>query len=555
MQAENRRLKASLNEAEARLRAIENPDGELTLASLAAKLESMSSKMDEQTERFEARIEELLGKDGARGPPPSAVPLAETLYEMEGVGMTEDQVREAKELFDLYDEDASGTIDADELINVLRLLGENPSITEVDAMIKEVDKNQNGDLNLNEFLTVYYQTVQKQAEESGIDPSSSTTSAASDRRKLADISFYGVGALMRWVKHDGHKVGGDVAGDAVPAVRRVARQMLISKPIESLFYFCIVLSAANSGLQTYPEYEHTNPVVYLGHFTNTMFAVECGIKLIADSSSLGCLCGFFKDPWNSFDIVVLTALLVLTPLTADGTGVGAVRVLRILRLLRALRVLRAARVFPQLTLVLETLIRSIASVFYILAFLTLVAYIFAIVGVTLFGQNDPFHFGTLGRAITTLFRVATRGGWGRVMYFQLYGCDGFGNGYATYVSETATHITEKSLARGDGSMDCVHEAFPIFGRAYFAIYIFVAAMLLLNLFVGVITDSMMKMQAEMEEKQSEEKAWMVATRLKVADGGYSPRRDGTTPDNGSNTMFDSEQPATRFSNPIAGATE
>jgi voltage-gated sodium channel len=286
-----------------------------------------------------------------------------------------------------------------------------------------------------------------------------------------------------------------------------------------------------------------------------MFAVECGIKLVADSSSLGCLFGFFQDPWNTFDVVVLATLMVLTPLTADGTGVGAVRVLRILRLLRALRVLRAARVFPQLTLVLETLIRSIASVFYILAFLTLVAYIFAIVGVTLFGMNDPFHFGTLGRAITTLFRVATRGGWNKVMYFQLYGCDGFGDGYATYVRETAAFITKESLARDDGSMDCVHEEFPVFGRVYFAIYIFVAAMLLLNLFVGVITDSMMKMNAEMEEKLAEEKAWVVATRLKVADGEYSPRRHGTAPGNGSDGMFDSEGTGFRINNPIVSTKE
>ena len=77
---------------------------------------------------------------------------------------------------------------------------------------------------------------------------------------------------------------------------------------------------------------------------------------------------------------MLIALLILTPLTSSGAGAGAVRVLRILRLLRALRILRAARVFPQLTLVLETLIRSTASVLYIMAFLTLLSYIFAIVG-------------------------------------------------------------------------------------------------------------------------------------------------------------------------------
>ena len=94
-------------------------------------------------------------------------------------------------------------------------------------------------------------------------------------------------------------------------------------------------------------------------------------------------------------------------------------------------------------------------------------YIFAIVGVTVFGRNDPFFFGTLGRAMTTLFRVATGEGWTKIMYFQLYGCDGFGTGYDTYVGDTASFITEPSRSLNDGSLDCVHEEFPYFGRIFF----------------------------------------------------------------------------------------
>ena len=59
--------------------------------------------------------------------------------------------------------------------------------------------------------------------------------------------------------------------------------------------------------------------------------MECALKIVADSGSCASIQGYFMDPWNSFDIFVLCALLILTPLTASGTGVGAVRVLRILR--------------------------------------------------------------------------------------------------------------------------------------------------------------------------------------------------------------------------------
>lgn len=113
---------------------------------------------------------------------------------------------------------------------------------------------------------------------------------------------------------------------------------------------------------------------------NLQFLFECVLKVLADTGSCASVRAFFGDKWNSFDIVVLVALLVLTPMTGDGSGVGALRVLRILRLVRAMRVLRAARIFPQLQLILETLIRSTATVLYIMAFLGLISYVFAIVG-------------------------------------------------------------------------------------------------------------------------------------------------------------------------------
>ena len=40
---------------------------------------------------------------------------------------------------------------------------------------------------------------------------------------------------------------------------------------------------------------------------------------------------------------------------------------------------------------------------------------------------------------------------------------------------------------------------------------------MLNLFIGVIIDSMMDMKREVEEKNNEAKAWAVATRLTVKD--------------------------------------
>lgn len=43
--------------------------------------------------------------------------------------------------------------------------------------------------------------------------------------------------------------------------------------------------------------------------------------------------------------------------------------------------------------------------------LSLVVYMYAILGTIMFAHNDPFHFGSLHLSVLTLFRVATLEGW------------------------------------------------------------------------------------------------------------------------------------------------
>jgi hypothetical protein len=52
-----------------------------------------------------------------------------------------------------------------------------------------------------------------------------------------------------------------------------------------------------------------------------------------------------------------------------------------------------------------------------------VFYLFAVLGVSMFRANDPWHFGKLDRAMLTLFRVATYEDWTDVMYINILGCE------------------------------------------------------------------------------------------------------------------------------------
>lgn len=53
--------------------------------------------------------------------------------------------------------------------------------------------------------------------------------------------------------------------------------------------------------------------------------------------------------------------------------------------------------------------------------LMLLFYLFAVLGVSVFGLNDPIHFGSLHMAFITLFRCATLEDWTDVMYINMYG--------------------------------------------------------------------------------------------------------------------------------------
>jgi len=68
--------------------------------------------------------------------------------------MTEEQISDFKEAFALFDKDGDGTITAKELGMVMRSLNQNPTELELKEMIDEVDTNNNGSIEFNEFLVM-----------------------------------------------------------------------------------------------------------------------------------------------------------------------------------------------------------------------------------------------------------------------------------------------------------------------------------------------------------------------------------------------------------------
>lgn len=66
--------------------------------------------------------------------------------------LTEEEIEEYREAFQLFDKDGGGTVSTKELKQVFEALDQHPTDEDILAMISEVDKDGSGEIDFNEFL-------------------------------------------------------------------------------------------------------------------------------------------------------------------------------------------------------------------------------------------------------------------------------------------------------------------------------------------------------------------------------------------------------------------
>merc|ERR1711935_620320 len=82
--------------------------------------------------------------------------------------LTEEQVDECREAFEMFDIDQSGAIDVRELKAAIRALGMNVSADELKKMVGDVDKDGNGTIEFPEFLSMMTAKMSSEATEEEI---------------------------------------------------------------------------------------------------------------------------------------------------------------------------------------------------------------------------------------------------------------------------------------------------------------------------------------------------------------------------------------------------
>ncbi|QOJ01259.1 MAG: ion transporter [Phycisphaeraceae bacterium] len=166
----------------------------------------------------------------------------------------------------------------------------------------------------------------------------------------------------------------------------------------------ILINAALIGASTYTD---AGWIVHAERACVALFTTEIVLRFLSARSARA----YLRDGWNVFDVVIVTAAFI-----PAWQGVAPV-----VRILRVLRILRLVKALPELRMIVDVLIRSTASMKHITALAALSFYVFATIGVKVFGSQDPGNplreeYATIHEACFTLFRVLTGDNWTDLRY-------------------------------------------------------------------------------------------------------------------------------------------
>mmetsp|Transcript_21335 Transcript_21335/g.61685 ORF Transcript_21335/g.61685 Transcript_21335/m.61685 type:complete len:643 (-) Transcript_21335:28-1956(-) len=257
-----------------------------------------------------------------------------------------------------------------------------------------------------------------------------------------------------------------------------------SRAFEAICALVIMLNGAFTVLTT--NYEMENPGRGLTPFMATVelvfmcfYTLELILKLIVHRGYFFCN---HDMQWNIFDFLLVVLAIYDTLFTEfysagdirSGTNVTFMRVLRILKMAKILRVVRVMRFFAELRLILNSLLGSLASLFWSIVMLALIFYIFALI----FVQGSADYIADL------LQGDAVRGGCGEQCVRRLFGS----------VGETMLTLYQSSTSGIDWKEP--YEAIESTGLQNAALFIFFIAFIqiaLLNILTGIFVENAMKL--------------------------------------------------------------
>ena len=203
---------------------------------------------------------------------------------------------------------------------------------------------------------------------------------------------------------------------------------------------------------------------------------------------------WLADTMNYMDGTIVMLSLVEMIFMSGSGALSALRAVRIFRVFRVLRMMRLLRGLKSMLQIINVIQRSISSFIYLAMLLLLFVFIYALLGMQIFGGGftDPEVVGTIRynydsflNAFITSFIMLTTENWNTIMFYAFSG------------------TTSQALI-----------------AVYFVSCIFIGNWMLLNLFLAILLDAFTKVEEEdmmTPEKKEIIKATMLE-ELKVKEG-------------------------------------
>ncbi len=240
-----------------------------------------------------------------------------------------------------------------------------------------------------------------------------------------------------------------------------------NKVFEWFVIFIIIFSALVIGAKTYNLPKAVLQIVAVLDWVITIiFLAEIIIRFVGEEDKKR----FFTKGWNIFD----TLIVVMSLVPVDNSDLALVG-----RLIRIFRVLRMISIIPELRMLLNSLLKALPQLGYVMALMFIIFYIYAAIGSTFFAEINAVLWGDISISMLTLFRVMTFEDWTDVMY------------------ETMT-------------------VYPLSWTFYLS-FLFLTAFAFLNMVIGIVVNTLDEQhQKEREEKEMQEQA------LAKAEGRAEP---------------------------------
>lgn len=231
--------------------------------------------------------------------------------------------------------------------------------------------------------------------------------------------------------------------------------MVDGKRFQIFISVVIGLNAIVLGLSTY-DWIYSQWGSYLLLLNEIFFSVFV-IELILRIASYGWRpWNFFRSGWNIFDFIVIGGALV-PALREEAT---------ILRLLRLARIVRLIRFLPDTGVLIRTVTKATPAVMSMAVLTTLIIFVYAIIGWSLFGAALPNEWGNVGVGMLTLFILLTL------------------ENFPTYLNEA--------------------RAVSPYATVFFVTYVLLAAFVVVNLLIGVVLSAMDRAREEELQQTTQE---------------------------------------------------